>query len=236
MVENKTRGEQLFEEVKGSGSSSSLESPSKGMMAGVMRGVRALFLRTGLNSGGAPTKTPTSVLPAAFIARKLDLKSINQTLAFILVGLIALIGYFAFGERQDISSVTAAVSKIKFPDLEDKEITPFQEPAFYLDQIKKRDIFNEFKVPKPPPPIVEPKKPLPPPPPPKVTIQEKAKDLKIMGISWGNDPKVIIKNESTQEVHFMEEGQKIKGTDIHVKKILKDEILISSEDEEMKML
>ena len=57
-----------------------------------------------------------------------------------------------------------------------------------------------------------------------------------MGVSWGIDRKVIIKNESTQEIYFLQEGQRIKGTDISVKKILKGEVVIASEDEEMKML
>jgi type II secretory pathway component PulC len=154
-----------------------------------------------------------------------------------LAGLICLTGYFAFGERSDISSVTAAVSKIKFQDIEEKVITSFQDLAFYLDQVQTRDIFNEFEEPKPPPPVVKPvKPPPPPPPPPKVTIQEKAKNLKLMGISWGADPKVIIKNEGNQEVLFLEEGQKIEGTDIRVKEIKKDQVIISSEGDEMKLL
>ena len=48
--------------------------------------------------------------------------------------------------------------------------------------------------------------------------------------------KVIIKNSKTQEVHFIKEGEVIKGTEITVKQILKDEVVITSDDEDMKML
>ena len=211
MVENRTRGEQLFEQEKGGRPSSSGGNSLDGKTAGTFQGIRNFFSKPWIRAGskpGAETKTASALPPGAFSAHKLDLKSINQVLSLILAGLIALIVYFAFGERPSISSVTAAVSKIKFQDLGDKTITSFQEPAFYLDQIKKRDIFNKFEKPKPPPPVMKPKELPPPPPPPKVTIQEKAKNLKLMGISWGSDPKAIIKNESTQEMYFLKEGQK----------------------------
>lgn len=235
MVENRTRGEQLFEKAKESrpaGDGNSI----KEKIAGTAESIRGLFSKPWIRAGskpGAEAKTASALLPAAFSEHKLDLKSINQMLSLLLAGLVALTVYFTFGERPNISSVTSAVSKITFQDLGGKTATSFQDLAFYLDQIKKRDIFNEFANPKPPPPVVKPKAP---PPPPKVTIQERAKHLKLMGISWGSKPTVIIKNQSTQEVYFLGEGQKVKGTEINVRKILKDEVVIGFEDDEMKML
>jgi type II secretory pathway component PulC len=234
MVDNKTRGEQLFEDAKGSGASPSVGEPVTGKLAGLMQGVRKIFSNS---LDGRPALSPdTAKAPAVFSAHKLDLKSINQVLGLILLGLVALTGYFVFGEKQNISSVKAAVSKIEFQGISDKVIASFEKLPFYLDQIKTRDIFNKYEKPKPPPPVVVPKEPEPPPPPPKVTIQEKAQNLKLMGISWGSSPKVIIRDESTQEVHFLKEGEMIKGTEINVKRILKNEIMISSDGDEMKML
>ena len=154
MVENRTRGKQLFEQEKGSQPSSGGGNSLNGKAAGIFQGIRDLFLKPWIRSGskpGAETKAASAPLPEVFSAHKLDLKSINQVFALILAGLIALIVYFAFGEHPSISSVTAAVSKIKFQDPEDKTIASFQELAFYLDQVKKRDIFNKFEEPKPPP-------------------------------------------------------------------------------------
>jgi hypothetical protein len=239
MVENRTRGEQLFGKAKEDSPSSGDGKSLKGKIAGVIEGVRGLFSKPLIRAGAKPgveAKTASALLPGALSGHKLDLKSINQILGLVLAGLIALTVYFAFGKRPNISSVTSAVSKIKFQDLGDETTATFQELAFYLDQIKKRDIFNEFEVPKPPPPVVKPKAPPPPPPPPKVMIQDKAKHLKLMGISWGSKPTAIIKDQSTQEVHFLGEGQKVQGTEINVKKILKEEVMISFEDQEMKML
>ncbi len=235
MVENKTRGEQLFEDVKG-GPSFGLGSLFQGKAKGAIDGIRDFFFKPWTKPDSAGEKPAASLIPEALSVHKLDLKTVNQVLGLILAGLIALTVYVAFGEQPNISSVAAAVSKIKFQDIEDKAIMSFDKLSFYLGQIKTRDIFNEYEEPKPPAPVVKPVEPPPPPPPPKVTIEEKAKGLKLMGISWGSAPKVIIKNNKTQEVYFLKEGEVIKGTEITVKQILKDEVVITSDDEDMKML
>ena len=236
MVENKTKVEQLFEQTKEAPPSSGGGNKLKEKISGTVAGIRNLFSKPWLRPGPKvkeEAKAAPALLAGIFSAHKLDLKSVNQAFSLILVGLIALTVYVAFGEHPSISSVTAAASKVKFRNLEDKVITSFEELAVYLDQIKQRDIFNKFTKPEPPP-VVKPKEP--PPPPPKVTIQDRARGLKLMGISWGRDPKVIIMNESTQEVLFVEEGQKIKGTELRVREILKSKVVIGFEEEQMDML
>lgn len=239
MVENRTKSEQLFEQARGPRPPAGTRELPKAKILDRMKSAINLFvkpwMRAGVKAATGP-KAASPLLPAVFSAQKIELKSINQVLALVLAGLIALTVYFGFSERPSVASVSASVAKIKFQDLEDKAITPFQELAFYLDQFKKRDIFNEYEEPKPPPPVVVPVEPPPPPPPPKVTIQEKAKNFKLIGISWGDHPKAMIKDEATAEVYFLDKGQKIKGTDIEVRKILKDQVIIGSEDDEMKML
>ncbi|MCK5177988.1 MAG: hypothetical protein KAR32_00530 [Candidatus Omnitrophica bacterium] len=240
MVENKTRGEQLFEETKGRDPASAIDNSLKDKFKGAIQSVRDLFLKPWIRSGAAPdgakVKAPAALLPAVFSAQKLNLKSANQILALILAGLVALTGYVAFGKKPNVASIATAVSERKFQDIEDKTIEPFEKLSFYLKQIKKRNIFNEFEEPKPPPPVIKPVEPPLPPPPPKVTIEEKAKDLKLMGISWGSDPKVIIKDMKTQEVYFLKEGEMVEGTEIIVENILRNEVVISSDDEKMSML
>lgn len=237
MVENKTRGEQLFEAAKGRDPTTVIDNPLKGKFKGAIQSVRDLFLKPWIRSGamtdGAKAKTPEALPLAVFSAQKLNLKSANQILVLILAGLVALTGYVAFGEKPNVASIATAISERKVQDIEGKTIEPFKKLSFYLKQIKKRNIFNEFEEPKPPPPVI---KPVEPPPPPKVTIEEKAKDLKLMGISWGSNPKVIIKDMKTQEVYFLKKGETIEGTEIIVEKILRGEVVISSDDEKMNML
>ena len=238
MVENKTRGEQLFEQAKEARSSSGIENPFKGKYKKILADIRGLFNKPQIKGSLKPApnvKKATDLFSAIFSAQKLDLRSINQMLAIVLAGLAALTAYVIFRQPPNISAVTAAISKIKFQDLKADTIAPFDQLTSYLEQITKRDIFDEY-VEYVPPPAVKVEPPSLPPPPPKITIQEKAKNLKLMGVSWGNSPKVIIKNESTQEVYFLEAGQKIEGTEITVKKISQEDVVISSDGDEMKML
>ena len=68
-----------------------------------------------------------------------------------------------------------------------------------------------------------------------MTIAEKAKNLKLSGISWGKNPKAIVQDTSSQEMYFVKEGETIKGTEIIVKKIMKEEVVITSDGDEMSM-
>ena len=177
------------------------------------------------------------ILPLALSTQKINLKTVNQVLVFVLIGLLAAMFYVTFRKGPSISSVTAAVAKIKFLNFETKEITAFAKVTDYLEQIKKRDIFSEYEEEKPPPVVVVVEEKLPPPPPiPKIPIEEKAKNLKLIGISWGKNPKAMIKDTTTQEVQFMSEGDTIKDTDLMIKRVLKEEVIITSEGEEMSML
>ena len=183
-------------------------------------------------------KKSAMILPLALSTQKINLKTVNQVLVFVLIGLLAAMFYVTFRKGPSISSVTAAVAKIKFLNFETKEITTFGKVTDYLEQIKKRDIFSEYEEEKPPPVVVVVEEKLPPPPPliPKIPIEEKAKNLKLIGISWGKNPKAMIKDTTTQEVQFMSEGDTIKDTDLMIKKVLKEEVIITSEGEEMSML
>lgn len=231
MAEDITRRERLPEQGKEAGPLPEGKKPLAGKVVGAFRAVRGLFAGPPAQKGGPPAGIEK---PPAFSARRPDLKSVNRILMVILAGLVVLTVYVAFRRRPDIASVTAAVSRIKFQKAEAGEPAAFQPLPFYLDQIKTRDIFNPFEEAKAPVQPVEP--PPPPPPPPKVTIQEKARNLKLIGISWGDTRRAIIRDERTQEVHFLREGDTIKGTEIGVKKILKTEVILSSDGDEMSML
>ena len=207
-----------------------------------LRNAGNLLKMSGPNTAGPTRPSPAIAQSAKSMMKavgfqKLDLKFANQVLGGVLAGLMILVFYVALSERPDINSVKAAVDQIKFPDMESRQIAKFQDLAVYLDRVQQRDIFNIFEVKKEPeeakpvePPLSE------PPPPPKVPIQDKAKGLKLIGISWGRNPKAMIRNEKNQEVYFLGIGENIKGTDIYIKDVLQNEVVIISEDDTMSML
>ena len=182
-------------------------------------------------------KKVARIKPTALRVQKINLKTINQALVVVLVGLVILMLYVSLREKPEISSVVAAISSIKLPDVESKVAVVFKELPHYLDQIKTRDIFSVFREKKEVPvKIVEPVKAQEPPPPPVVPIEQKAKNIKLIGISWGDNPKAMIKNTSTQDVQFGSIGEKIDGTDLEIIEIFKDEVILSSEGQKMSLM
>ncbi len=175
--------------------------------------------------------------PAAFSAQKIKLKTVNQALIAVLVGLVVLMFYITLREKPEISSVVAAISSIKLPEVETKIVVVFKDLPYYLAQIKKRDIFSIFKEKKEVfIKIAEPIKEPEPPPTPVVPIETKAKNIKLIGISWGKNPKAMIRNTSTQSVQFVSIGEKIDGTDIKIIEIFKNEVVLGSEGQEMSLM
>lgn len=160
----------------------------------------------------------------------IDLNVVNRMLVAVLVGLTAIVGHQVFRKQFRIEELMAAVSKIKFETSESKTIEDFQPAAYYLELVQERDMFNPAtKVEKV---VIKPPEP-PPPPPPKPQLQDMAKGLKMVGIAWGTSPKAMIKDEATQEIYFLQEKELIGKTQIEVRTILRDKVIIGYEQEEM---
>ena len=165
------------------------------------------------------------------LSNGIDLNVVNRMLVAVLVGLAAIAGHQVFRKQFRIEELMEAVSKIKFEASESKTIEDFQPAAYYLEQVKQRDMFNPAtKVEKV---VIKPPEPPPPPPPPKPQLQDMAKGLKMVGIAWGASPKAMIKDEATQEIYFLKEKELIGKTQIEVRTILRDKVIIGYEQEEM---
>lgn len=216
------------------------EKKSGGLFSGMFR----LFKKPKAKddkSVGDPKSAPevgksTVVKPAVLKVQKINLKIINQILVMVLIGLVVLFLFVVLRERPEVSSVVAAISKIKLPEVESKPVVAFEKLSHYLDQIKKRDIFSIFQEKKAPVKVAEVVKVLEPPPVPVVPIEQKAKNIKLIGISWGENPKAMIRNINTQNVQFVTVGGKIDDTDLEVIEILKNEVILSSEGQEMSLM
>ncbi|OGX34457.1 MAG: hypothetical protein A3C36_06395 [Omnitrophica WOR_2 bacterium RIFCSPHIGHO2_02_FULL_52_10] len=246
MAEDNNRGKELLGRAKVPGNVPPLPGAGgggkgiKGFFGGVRAVISKVTGRGGKSAGtavpAAQKKQPLSQLFEAFSFQKLDLKFINRILVAVLAGLMVLTLYVIFRKRPDVTSVRAAVSKINFSEIAPVQSAAFQNVTYYVEQAEARDIFNAFIEKKEEPVAVVQVEPEEPPPPPKVPIEEKAKNLKLIGISWGNDPKAMIKDLKTQEVHFVAEGELIQGTEVSVQEIKKDEVILSSEEDTMSLL
>jgi len=117
-----------------------------------------------------------------------------------------------------------------------KELAAFRPLLDYLKEVEERDIFTAAPAPRPikPEPKAIPLQPLKPLPPPQTNalqvLREKIKTLKLVGISWGEDPVAMIEDTTKKETNFLKAGQSIN--EILVKTILRDKVVLSYKDAE----
>lgn len=244
MVEDKDQHKEPVNQAPKEEVSSKEEGTPEKKSGGLFSGMFRLFKKPKAKddqSVGDPKSAPEAgksavVKPTVLKVQKINLKIINQILVMVLIGLVVMFLFVVLQERPEVSSVVAAISKIKLPEVESKPVVAFEKLSHYLDQIKKRDIFSIFQEKKDPVKIAEVVKAPEPPPIPVVPIEQKAKNIKLIGISWGENPKAMIRNINTQNVQFVTVGGKIDDTDLEVIKILKNEVILSSEGQEMSLM
>lgn len=158
-----------------------------------------------------------------------DLKQINKVLR---AGIILLLAYlalnFAFNYRRikvkdsQLKNNEAKKSRALFLPGEEpfEESFPKKDLAYYLDPIKKRNIFK-FGV-------VEQKQD-------KDNlgsgrIAKLAEGLKLVGISFSDFPEAMIESEKESKTYFAKEGDFVRQ--LSVKKIFKDYVVLEYEGEE----
>ncbi len=156
-----------------------------------------------------------------------DLKWINRVLAAIIViSVFYLMNTFYFsiiGMKK--------MSHLKFTAQESakgarfRDVTTLKQPAaYYVDKIRQRDIFSMGA---------------------KKAVQEKAPDtvsseiveatqsLKLVGISWSNDPDAMIEDSKALRTFFVKRGQMIGR--VKIEAIFKDKVILSYEGKEVEL-
>ncbi|MBI5150035.1 MAG: hypothetical protein HZA28_04605 [Candidatus Omnitrophica bacterium] len=164
----------------------------------------------------------------------IDLTAVNRVSTLILVALVAWGIMLATDQNPSIQKLMGAISRIRFEQFQTQDVEVFQAMDYYLNQVRTRDIFSlpeevvkQVEQPEPPPPA--------PSPPPKPQLKELAQGLKIVGIAWGETPKAMIQNGAAQEVYFLKEGELIGKTEIQIKRILRDKVVVTYNGEEMEL-
>lgn len=64
-------------------------------------------------------------------------------------------------------------------------------------------------------------------------VEEIIKNLKLVGIIWSNNPQAIIENTKEQKTYLLNAGDKMKIIDI--KKILRDRVILSKDNQEWEL-
>jgi type II secretory pathway component PulC len=150
---------------------------------------------------------------------KLDIKLIN---IFLVICILILGFYFV-----DFCSASLSnMRNIEFKILEDmsepstaKDGLGSKTPSFYTDKISERDIFRMGVKPKEPAFVEEPSS----------RAAEATASLKLVGISWSDQPDAIIEDTKLNHTFFVKKGMKVG--DVKIEDILKDRVVLSYEKE-----
>ena len=102
-----------------------------------------------------------------------------------------------------------------------------KKKTYYLEQIRKRNIFSLVEE-KPELSVVEEKKKVIP------QIVELTKDLVLVGISWSDSPEVMIEDKKASRTFFRKRGEMINDK-IKVQGIFKDKVILSYEGQEKEL-
>jgi len=153
-----------------------------------------------------------------------NLKAWNKVLAVSAIILFVYLTADFTLRRLDIKQFTkkaAAQKGRSFQDDAKADVRPF---LYYLEMVQRRDIFSPVKLMSAENPQEEAKK----------LLSELVKDLKLVGISWGKDPEVIIEDKKDNKTYFLKTGDTISKFKIDV--ILKDKVILESDGQKMELM
>ncbi len=172
----------------------------------------------------------------SFKFNSLSPRFINKGLIILLIILMGGVIFESLNQEFRVDMLIQDISKIQFQTIKERPIATFAPNAFYQKMVQQRDIFSPFLPAKKEKIVIKPK-PVAPVKvtPPKIQITDLARDLSLVGISWGKNPQVMIHSNKDNVTYFVRKGQRIGQSDIRIKKIDKEKVVIKYEDQEMEL-
>ena len=153
-----------------------------------------------------------------------NLKVWNKALAVAAVILFVYLSADFSLRRLDIKQFIKKASAAKGRSFQQNVSTEVRPFLYYLEMVQRRDIFSPVKLRSVENPEDETKKAL-------VTL---VKDLRLVGISWGKDPQVIIEDTKDNKTYFLKAGDPISKFKIDT--ILKDKVILDADGQKMELM
>ena len=152
-----------------------------------------------------------------------NLKLWNKALVLAAVILFIYLSADFMLRRLDLKHFTSRIANQKSRDF-GKSVTPEVRPfLYYLEMVQRRDIFSPVKLKSSVDPEDEAKK----------AMATLLKDLKLVGISWGSDPEVIIEDTKANKTYFLKAGD--SAGSFKIDNILKDKVVLEFEGQKMEL-
>ncbi len=157
-----------------------------------------------------------------------DISLINR----ILMGVAILLGFYVVVNntlsflalpRKIEKTMQVKTRNFKISSL--KELSILKEASYYLDKVKKRDIFA-MVIEKPKVKEKEEKKLI-------KEVEEKTKDLKLVGIAWSDNPDAMIEDTKVEKTYFVKQGDIING--VRIERIFRDKVVLTYKGEKIEL-
>lgn len=162
--------------------------------------------------------------------REFDVKLINKILGVSILGLMIYLGTTVYQSLDNMKrlprlqfDVKDTIKAGKFSD-----VSPLKAASYYIERVLDRNIFkmgSEY--------IVEEVKDVVVVDPTDNAI-EATKHLRLVGISWSNDPDAMVEDTRSARTFFVKRGQMIGGK-IKVQAISKESIILMYEGQEVEL-
>lgn len=166
-----------------------------------------------------------------FAGRKvfqLDVRMINALLlgSSVLVAVyFAVSSFFSYSDIERKLGAWDTVVPVD-PSSAQKAVSSLKELDYYLDKVQERDIFQigpRRKVVK----AAEVG-------PQSAGLTEATKDLRLVGISWSDNPDVMIEDVNRKMTFFLKRGQELEGG-VVIRDVFKDKVILEYNGEEMEL-
>lgn len=212
----------LIEEPESAGlkQSRTLRRSIRFLSFGAIKG-RILFFKEKTRGYLAPKKGPISI------------RGINKILAFCTFILVIYLVADVVGSIITLDETSALTVGFTLPGARD-EIVPevtslLKKGPYYSEKVRSRDIFKfASRAPK-----VSKEGSKAPPEKKTSEIVELVKDLKLVGISWSDDPDIMIEDTKDNMTYFLKRGQMIKK--MKLVGVFRDKIILRYKEEEVEL-
>jgi hypothetical protein len=159
--------------------------------------------------------------------RELDIRTLNKILRFSLIGLAV---YFVVYLSASIVSLRKDLRlEVKVEKAAESTAVKtgsfLKSASYYLERTKEKDIFRKgMKKIMAAAGVITPSQ----------KMLELTKNYRLVGISWSDNPDVMIEDTKTQRTFFLKRGQLIEN-DIVLKEVFKDKVILGYAGEEVEL-
>ncbi len=143
----------------------------------------------------------------------LDIKALNKILKagiFILAFYFIANFLFSLSNSKKILNLEIKIEKGALP-LSFSEVSPLKPLSHYLEKAKSKNIFSMASRISPKEIVAKQAR---------SRISELSQDLKLVGISWSDNPDIIIEDKKVKQAYFLKKGQKVN--ELLIKDVFKD--------------